>query len=211
VIDGGCRSWGVLAPRPLNPAVVLFDSGCVGVCDSARVEPVAMQCVAVGGGCCDCRQGRFDWGRVGGGGGGLTWYCVVRKGLVGGIRGGGSGSGGGGLYSPGTLSSGGGSTASAAACTASYVLVLSSCSPLCLARAVGGGGCLPRVASTCPATHSCFLASLSPTLACVGSSCCSRPLSLDVVGVGICDATRSCSASLCSSAFGAGVTWQSVA
>jgi hypothetical protein len=48
VING---SWGVLALNPLDLAGVLFDSGCVGLCGSACVEPAVVQCVVVGEGC----------------------------------------------------------------------------------------------------------------------------------------------------------------
>jgi hypothetical protein len=76
---------------------------------------------------------------------------------------GGSGGGGGGWYSPGTMSFGGGSTVSALACT--------------------------HIAPTSPATLSCFPASSLLIPALVGSFCCSRLLSSDGGGVGVCDAT----------------------
>ena len=55
VIHGGCGSWGVLALHPLNLADMLFDSGCVGGCDSACIEPAVVRGVVVRGGCSGCR------------------------------------------------------------------------------------------------------------------------------------------------------------
>ena len=105
------------------------------------------------------------------------------------------------MHSPGTLLSGGGSTASTAACMASHALVSLSCSSLCLTRVVGGGGCLPHVAATSPATRSRFPVSLSSTPARVSSSHCSCLLAWlscwpwldsDGVGVGVHDAMCLC-------------------
>jgi hypothetical protein len=84
MVHGGCRSWDVPTPRPLDPAVVLFNSGCVGMCESAL---------------CNVLWSEGDVAIVGGGGSagaGEEALGVVRpgatlftRGLVGGIWGGG--------------------------------------------------------------------------------------------------------------------------
>ena len=53
VTKGGCRDWGVSALCPLDLSGVSFNSGCVGLCDSA---PAVVQCVAVRGGCRDYKR-----------------------------------------------------------------------------------------------------------------------------------------------------------
>ena len=54
-IDGACESGGVLTLYVLGLAGMPFDSRGVGVCNSACIEPVVVQCVVLGVECSGCR------------------------------------------------------------------------------------------------------------------------------------------------------------
>jgi hypothetical protein len=51
VVDGGCKSGGVLTVYVLNLAGMLFDSRGVGVCNSVYIKPIVVQRVMLGGEC----------------------------------------------------------------------------------------------------------------------------------------------------------------